>query len=224
MRRSREDTNQFVHQAESPAQMKRRYRKSVLKKEFRETAGKTATKVFGEKSALIDIIREKENCTEAIADGMAKLSSPADFNRFVGIFFNSIELEEGELESGTAITNEIVSCNSAVKGKALASAVEILLATENERLALDFLDRIRNTNPDKSLDALEGLIKISRIEYIHTMTACARGFVENPEAAFKQIEKIASKIGARLSSPGEDQMLFSDLVLERVVKDNLGIE
>ncbi len=221
MRRSREITDKFVHHAETSEQMRRRYRKSILKKEFRETALKVAEKVFGEKSGLIDIIREEENCSEAIAVSLLKLSSSEDFDRTVMTFFSSVMLEKGGLEKGEAIAEAIAYCHPDMKDKALAAAVELLMGTEDEKLVLDFLQRVNRTEPDLSINALEGLVKISGIEYIHTMAACAEGFIKNPEAASAQIGIIASKTGRMSISDGDS--LFSDIIILEVVKENLGL-
>ncbi len=226
MRRSREDTDLFVHQAESPEQMKRRYRKSVLKPLFREKAAEIATGIFGKKSPIVDIIKEEENCTKKICDGLVKLTggrSP-DFNDAVEIFFNSVELESGPLDNGTVIRNAVVSFHHSLKGKALAAAVEILLATEDEKLVLDFLAKAKDAEPEKSRLMLQSLLLMSEIENIHTMVACVKGYIENPEKASEQIENIGSKIGARYSTPGENSMLFSDKVLADVVAENLGLD
>ena len=104
--RNREDTNQFVHQAESKEQMYRRYRKGLLKPVFRERAAAVALDVFGKKSPIVDIIREKENCTKKICEAVVKLTrdKPAEFNDAVEIFFNIIEVEGGPLENHCVAT------------------------------------------------------------------------------------------------------------------------
>jgi hypothetical protein len=221
----RADTNKFVHKAENDAQKKRRERKDILKREFRKSAAKSASKFFGKNSPHVDIVEEKNNCTLEIVHGLAELSSPASFDAVLENFLNTVKIDGGELRKGSEIAKIISSCRPAIKEDLTAAVVELLMATEDEKLALDFLKKAKDMAPGRSLGVLEGLIKMSRIEYIHTMTACMEGFVKNPESASDQIERIAEKIGTRTSNIGfENEMLFSDMVLLEVVKENLGLE
>lgn len=221
----RGDTNKFVHKAENDAQKNRRERKNILKKEFRESAAKSAAKFFGKNSPQVDIIEKKTNCTQEIVRDLAELSLPSSFNSVLENFLNTVKIEGGELRKGSAITTMISLCDPELKEDITTAAVELLMATEDEMLVHDFVGMIAKSDTGRAMTVLEGMNKLAKIEYIHTLKACAEGFVKNPEDAEDMLEKIGSRIGVRTSTPDamKDDVLFSDMVLLEVVKERFGL-
>ena len=215
----RKDTNEFVYGAEEPVQKKRRERKEILKTEFRKIAERAATRVFGDKSPQTDIIREKGNCTEAIIDGVEKLSRRAQFDEMLEIFLEEIELESGKLENADSIAGKLVMVNGLQKNELIACVIELLMATEDEKLITDFLDKLTRVELLMSVRTVEGMNKLAGIEHIHTMTELARSFIEKPEETTALTERIVARIG-RTNNP-ENEILYSDIVTAQVVKNQV---
>ncbi|NYZ77405.1 hypothetical protein H0O02_03765 [Candidatus Micrarchaeota archaeon] len=225
--RGREISRQFVHRAESDEQIRRRARKNALKGIFRKTASESAAKVFGKRAPQVDIILTKENCTKEIAAGVLKLSgfAPEKLHGMMENFFNSVRLKDGGLKGGSQLASMLGEFGPPVKEKAIVCAIELLMATEDETLVREFVTAIGKTDPMQAITVLDGMNKIASIDYIHTMKACAEGFVKEPEKAALMIGKISGRIGARPSDPGcpKDEMLFSDIVIFEVVKEQLNL-
>jgi|GEM_PF-5989540 len=224
MSRSRDITNEFVHKAENAEQKKRRERKTILKKEFRAAAAASAAKFFGSRSPHVDIINEKENCTRNIVRGLMELSEPQAFGGALENFLNTVTLEGGQLKKGSQIARAISSCNPGIKEGLSVAAMELLMATEDERLVRDFVAAVLKSEPDRMMVIIDGANRLAGIDYIHTLKACAEGFLKNPGETVEILEKVAASIGMRPSSPDvkSGNLLFSDMVVLEVVKERLG--
>lgn len=228
-RRSGEITTEHVLEKEGPAQQRRRERKAVLKKEFRNAASVAAKKVFGIKSPMVDIVGEKENCTESIVEGARRSSSRSQFDEALLNFLSEIrfENEEGKKRIGniTEVWDILRLKDELLEKKLIIASIELMMATEDSGLLHAFLAKAETEDRETALKMLDGIIKFSKIDYIHTIDAYAKAFVLVPEESADMIDKMANRVDIRPSQHGVERRdsLPSDFVLSGVVKSNFGL-
>lgn len=217
--RGREITTQHVHKAESPEQIKRRERRTVLKGEFRKTAVNVSRWVFGGWKPQVDIIKDERYCTAEIVEEVTKISNASELDRMLEHFLKGIELESGRLENPDRILDGIKAYSGSLRKELTVCTIELLMATENEELVFNFMDHTQLINAEDASKMFDGIIKFSSIDYVHTMGVFAEGFVKNPFGAAKEIENIVSRIGIRPSMPEDvkKELLFSDLVTAEMI-------